>query len=85
MRIPEDRSLIARLVGQYRLSQREIARRIGVHETAISQWRNGWRQPTTQQLAALRQLAAAMRTPSELRAAEYVERIARARGLWRGP
>jgi transcriptional regulator with XRE-family HTH domain len=76
-RLPEEVHLVNWLVGWYGLAQRDIARRLGVHETSVSQWRNGRRRPTKRQFEALRQLVEDMHSPSERRAAVVVERIAR--------
>ena len=62
--------MLLRRLSAWGLTQREVARRLGVTQALVSMWANGRRKPGRVRTAALRQLVADVRSEEECRADE---------------
>ena len=58
---------LLRRLSSWGLTQREVARRLGVTQALVSMWATGRRKPGPARLAALRQLVADTRSEEERR------------------
>ena len=75
--MPEEVEEIRRLrrLSSWGLTQREVARRLGVTQALVSMWANGRRKAGPARMAALRQLVADTRNDDECRADERRDQL----------